>query len=51
AIAKLVKDENPDLLVIGAHGRSGFDEKYAGQNAFKLVIECEAPVLIVRETF
>lgn len=51
AIAKLVKDENPDLLVIGAHGRSGFDEKYAGQNTFKLVIECASPVLIVRETF
>ncbi len=51
AMAKLVKDEQPDLLVIGAHGRSGFDEKYAGQNTFKLVVECESPVLIVRETF
>jgi len=50
-IAKLVKEENPDLLVIGAHGISGFDEKYAGQNTFKLVIECDSPVLIVRETF
>jgi nucleotide-binding universal stress UspA family protein len=51
AMAKLVKDENPDLLVIGAHGKGGYDEKYAGQNAFKMIIECNAPVLVVRETF
>ncbi|MBP6429419.1 MAG: universal stress protein [Bacteroidales bacterium] len=51
AMANLAKSENPDLIVIGAHGRGGFDEKYAGQNTFKIVTECETPVLIIRETF
>lgn len=51
AMANLAKTEKPDLIVIGAHGRGGFDEKYAGQNTFKIVTECETPVLIIRETF
>lgn len=51
AISNLAKSEKPDLIVIGAHGRGGFDEKYAGQNTFKIVTECNFPVLIIRETF
>lgn len=50
-ISNLVKSEGPDLVVIGAHGKGGFDEKYAGQNAFKIVTECTCPVLTIRETF
>ena len=51
AVAKLAKTEKPDLIVIGSHGKGGFDEKYAGQNTFKIVVECNTPVLIIRETF
>lgn len=50
-IANLAKSEKPDLIVIGAHGKGGFDEKYAGQNAFKIVTESYCPVLTIRETF
>jgi nucleotide-binding universal stress UspA family protein len=51
AMSNLSKLENPDLIVIGAHGKGGYDEKYAGQNAFKVVTESNIPVLIVRENF
>ena len=51
AMANLVEAETPDLIVIGAHGKGGFDEKYAGQNVFKIVTECKCPVLTIRETF
>lgn len=50
-MAALAEAENPDLIVIGAHGRGGLDEKYAGQNTFKIVTEVNTPVLIVRESF
>lgn len=51
ALAALAKKENPDLIVIGAHGDGGYDEKYAGQNAYKISAEINFPVLTIRETF
>lgn len=50
-MASLVKTETPDLIVIGAHGKGGFDESYAGHNTFKIVQESGCPTLIVRENF
>lgn len=50
-LTALAKRDNPDLIVIGAHGNGGFDEKYAGQNTYKIAAEINYPVLTVRETF
>lgn len=37
------------IIVMGAHGASGFEEGYIGNNAFRLVNESQVPVLIMRE--
>jgi len=36
------------LIVIGTHGISGFEEKFLGSNAFKLVCASTVPILILR---
>ncbi len=37
------------LIVLGAHGASGFEEGYIGNNAFRMINYAEVPVLIMRE--
>lgn len=40
----------PDsIIVMGAHGASGFEEGYIGNNAFRLINDSDVPVLIMRE--
>lgn len=40
----------PDsIIVMGAHGASGFEEGYIGNNAFRLINDANVPVLIMRE--
>lgn len=51
ALNSVVKQEQADLLVIGSHGNSGFDEKFAGANTYKTITISSAPVLSVRENF
>ncbi len=51
ALNLAVKECEADLLVIGTHGNSGFDEKFAGANTYKTITESSAPVLSVREDF
>ena len=51
ALNSVVKEEQADLLVIGTHGNSGFDEKFAGANTYKTITISSAPVLSVRENF
>ena len=51
AFTSLAKRDNPDLIVRGAHGDGGYDDKYAGQNTYKIAAEINYPVLTVRETF
>ncbi len=46
-----VQECDADLLVIGTHGNSGYDEKFAGANTFKTITIAHAPVLTVREDF
>lgn len=50
-INKIVKERKSYLLVIGANGNSGFDERFAGANAFKTLNDCPIPVLLLRENF
>lgn len=37
------------IIVMGAHGTSGFEEGYIGNNAYRLINSTEVPVLIMRE--
>ena len=40
---------NADLIVVGTHGKSGFEEFWIGSNAFKLVSSTKTPVITIRE--
>ena len=51
ALNEVVLKRDASLLVIGTHGKSGFDETFAGANAYKTVAGCSVPVLTIRETF
>ena len=48
---KAIKEFDADLLVIGTHGNSGYDEKFAGANTYKTITEAHCPVLTIREDF
>lgn len=51
ALNAAVKECKADLLVIGTHGNSGPDDKFAGANAYKTITTSYAPVLTVRGDF
>ena len=46
-IARLVKDEKADLLVIGAHGHSGLKDWIYGETINSVRHELKIPVLVV----
>ena len=48
---KAIKEFDADLLVVGTHGNSGYDEKFAGANTYKTITEAHCPVLTIREDF
>ncbi len=50
-IVKFLQQRSPELLVIGTNGNSGFDERYAGANAYKTIVDSPVPVLSLRENF
>ncbi len=47
-VVDLVKTENADLIIMGTHGISGFEEVFLGSNSFKVVTLAECPVLTVQ---
>jgi universal stress protein F len=47
AVCSAARDENADLIVIGAHGYSGIDH-LLGTTAAKIVNHADRPVLVVR---
>jgi nucleotide-binding universal stress UspA family protein len=51
ALNEVTRKRKADLMVIGTHGKSGFDETFAGANAYKTIAGCPVPVLTIRETF
>jgi nucleotide-binding universal stress UspA family protein len=51
ALNKAVKEFEADLLIIGTHGNSGYDEKFAGANTYKTITDSHCPVLTIREDF
>ena len=55
-IGKAAKEINEEvieqgnaLIVIGAHGSSGFEELFIGSTAMKIISICDCPVLTVRD--
>jgi manganese transport protein len=46
-IARVVKDENADLLVIGAHGHTGLKDWIYGETINSVRHELKIPVLVV----
>lgn len=50
-MVKFINQEKPYLVVIGANGNSGYDERFAGANTFKTINDSNVPVLSIRENF
>ncbi len=48
-INKYASNMPDSIIVLGAHGASGFEEGYIGNNAFRMINNAEVPVLIMRE--
>lgn len=48
-ILKSAETHNVDLIVMGSHGASGFQEMFIGSNAEKVVRNSEIPVLIIKK--
>lgn len=47
-ILSMVEEQNIDLVVMGTHGVSGFDEYFIGSNAHKVTSVCPVPVITVQ---
>ena len=47
-IANTAKELDIDLIVMGSHGTSGFQEMFIGSNAEKIVRSSEVPVLVIK---
>ncbi len=47
-VTNQAKYDDTTLIVMGTHGASGFEDKYIGSNAFRLVSASPVPVLAVR---
>jgi len=50
SIAEAVKDNNIDIIMMGTHGASGFEEFFMGSNAHKVVNLSKCPVISIRLT-
>jgi nucleotide-binding universal stress UspA family protein len=48
-IVNQAKYDDTSLIVLGSHGISGFEDKWIGSNAYKLVSSAGCPVLLVRK--
>jgi len=47
-VLNVSKKNNVDLIVMGSHGTSGFQEMFIGSNTEKVVRFSEAPVLVIK---
>lgn len=48
-IVKAAEEIEADLIVMGTHGSSGWEEFFVGSNAFKVVTQTSVPVLSIQE--
>lgn len=49
-ISKYVESISANLIVMGTHGASGFEEFWMGSNAYKVVNSADCPVLTLRSS-
>ncbi|GAF02571.1 universal stress protein [Saccharicrinis fermentans] len=47
-VSNQAKYDDTTIIVMGTHGASGFEDKYIGSNAYRLVSASEVPVLAIR---
>lgn len=47
-IIETVEEKKIDIVVMGTHGASGFDEFFMGSNAYKTVTICPCPVITIQ---
>ncbi|NPA37728.1 MAG: universal stress protein [Chlorobi bacterium] len=47
-IANQAKYDDTSLIVVASHGASGFQDKFIGSNAYRLVANAPCPVIVVR---
>ena len=47
-ITKLVTEKSIDIVLMGTHGASGFNEYFIGSNANKTIRKCSCPVLTIQ---
>ncbi len=50
-ICNQAKYGDSDLIIMGTHGVSGFEEKWVGSNAFRIVNHASCPVITIRYNF
>ena len=50
-ISNHAKYSNAWLIIIGAHGLSGFEEFWMGSNSYRIVATAQCPVITVRKDF
>ena len=48
-VVEAAKESKTDLIMLGTHGVSGFEEFFMGSNAFRVITESHCPVLSVQE--
>jgi nucleotide-binding universal stress UspA family protein len=48
-VVEAAKDYGADLIILGTHGVSGFEEFFMGSNAFRVITESHCPVLSVQQ--
>lgn len=48
SIAEIAKEQDIELIVMGSHGASGFQEMFIGSNAEKVVRSSNVPVLVIK---
>lgn len=47
-VVRIVKENKIDIVVMGTHGASGFNEYFVGSNAHKTVTLCPCPIITVQ---
>lgn len=50
-IIQTARDVKADLIVMGTHGVSGFEEMWIGSNSYKVVSRTDCPVITIRHGF
>ncbi len=51
AIIEQAEKDKTDLIIMGTHGISGFEEFWLGSNAYRVVSKASCPVLTIRNGF